>query len=160
MNTDQMDYRALQAAAKERGIPANQAEDVLREQLAKHDDNADPVTPASGEAAGPNEAATGQLSPADRAKTVDDPDASGDAAVTAEPYPDGAPAQLGPEQPQSEAEAAAHAASAAAAEVAAELDGAPESLTSPEETRYTPEEALRKASNDAKQWTTHHRQQD
>jgi hypothetical protein len=59
-------------------------------------------------AAGPNEAATGQYSPADNAKEVDDPQASGDAGVTAEPYRDEAPASLGPDMPQSQAEQDAH----------------------------------------------------
>jgi hypothetical protein len=81
-----------------------------------------PVAPAEDEPAGPNEAATGQPSPADEAKTVDDPDASGDAGTTAEPYADGAPAALGPEQPQSAAEEAAHAATLATAEAAAASD--------------------------------------
>lgn len=159
MNTDQLDYRALQAAAKDRGIPANQTEEALRAALDAHDDDANPPAPAS-EAAGPNEAATGEVSPADRAKTVDDPDASGDAGTTAERYPDDAPAQLGPEMPQSEAERAAHAASAAAAEVAGQLSGTPDEVLAPAEQRYTPEEALREASNRATNWSTHHRQQD
>lgn len=81
-------------------------------------EDAAPVAPAEGEAAGPNEAATGQYSPADRAKTVDDPQASGDAGTTAEPYSDDAPASLGPEQPQSAAEEAAHAATVAALDAA------------------------------------------
>lgn len=67
---------------------------------------ADPVA----DPAGPNEAATGQESPADEAKTVDDPQASGDAGLTADQYPDDAPAALGPDMPQSQAEADAHAA--------------------------------------------------
>ncbi|HEY9416204.1 MAG TPA: hypothetical protein VIQ30_15700 [Pseudonocardia sp.] len=67
------------------------------------------VTPSGEPAAGPNEAATGQESPADQAKTSADPQASGDAGVTAEQYPDEAPASLGPDMPQSEAEADAHA---------------------------------------------------
>lgn len=81
-------------------------------------EDAAPVAPAEGDAAGPNEAATGQESPADEAKTVDDPQASGDAGTTAEPYPDDAPAALGPEQPQSAAEEAAHAATLASAKAA------------------------------------------
>jgi hypothetical protein len=64
--------------------------------------------------AGPNEAATGQVSPADRAKTVSDPKASGDAGVTAAEYPEDAPASLGPDMPQSQAEEDAHAQTIAA----------------------------------------------
>lgn len=79
---------------------------------------ADPVT----DPAGPNEAATGQESPADEAKTVDDPQASGDAGVTAEQYPDDAPSALGPDMPQSQAEADAHAATLAQQELAAAED--------------------------------------
>lgn len=85
-------------------------------------EGADVPAAEASEPAGPNEDATGQESPADQAKTVDDPDASGDAAVTAEPYPDEAPPQLGPEQPQSAAEEAAHAASLAAADAAQASD--------------------------------------
>lgn len=96
--------------------------------------------------AGPNEAATGQESPADRAKTVDDPNASGDAGVTAENYPDDAPAALGPDMPQSAAEEAAHAATLAAHDAAEISD-----LSVPTESRegspatQTPAEALRLA---------------
>lgn len=102
--------------------------------------------PADGtEPAGPNEAATGQESPADEAKTVDDPDASGDAAVTAEPYPDDAPAQLGPEQPQSAAEEAAHAATLAAADAAqaSDVNANPlQAQPAAKQKTQTPEQAL------------------
>lgn len=98
------------------------------------------------EPAGPNEAATGQESPADRAKTVADPQASGDAGLTAEPYPDDAPAQLGPEQPQSKAEEDAHAATLAAAEAAQaqDLNQAP-ALSGDRPATQTPEQALKLA---------------
>lgn len=96
------------------------------------------TTPAGEPAAGPNEAATGQESPADEAKTVSDPQASGDAGLTAEPYPDEAPASLGPEQPQTQAEAEAHALTIATQAAATQ----------------TPEEALAKAAELSKQWQT------
>lgn len=96
--------------------------------------------------AGPNEAATGQESPADQAKTVDDPQASGDAGTTAEPYGDDAPSALGPEQPQSAAEQAAHDQTAAEAEAA--QYGTPILDDEGREVgrRYTPEEAAKAAS--------------
>jgi hypothetical protein len=99
-----------------------------------------------GDVAGPNEAATGQYSPADRAKTVDDPQASGDAATTAEPYPDDAPASLGPEQPQSAAEEAAHVATLANLQAAEVSDVNPlqAQAAAPQKTQ-TPEEALKLA---------------
>ena len=101
--------------------------------------------------AGPNERATGQVSPADRAKTVDDPNASGDAALTAEPYPDDAPASLGPEQPQSKAEADAHAATVANLE-AAESSSVVESevLDENKPKTQTPAEALQLAIDKTK----------
>lgn len=71
-------------------------------------DGGEMVKPDGSPAAGPNEAATGQESPADQAKTVDDPHASGDEGVTAEQYGDDAPASLGPDMPQSDAEQEAH----------------------------------------------------
>ena len=89
------------------------------------------TTPAGEPAAGPNEAVTGQESPADQAKTVSDPQASGDAGLTAEEYPEEAPASLGPEQPQTEAEAEAHAVTM---------------LT------QTPEQALARAAELSQQW--------
>jgi hypothetical protein len=92
--------------------------------------------PDGSAAAGPNEAATGQESPADQAKTVDDPQASGDAAVTAGTYPDDAPASLGPDMPQSDAEMQAHAETLAALSAATQ----------------TPEEALKRAAELAQQW--------
>lgn len=96
-----------------------------------------------GEPAGPNEAATGQESPADQAKTVDDPQASGDAGTTAEPYPDDAPPQLGPEQPQSKAEEDAHAATLAAAEAAQAQDlSRREEGAADRPATQTPEQAL------------------
>ncbi|MET9313820.1 hypothetical protein ABZX12_18565 [Kribbella sp. NPDC003505] len=101
---------------------------------------------AADEAAGPNERATGQESPADEAKTVDDPDASGDAGTTAEPYPDDAPAALGLEQPQSAAEEAAHAATLATAKAAQASDVNPLRMqpAAPQKTQ-TPEQALKLA---------------
>lgn len=104
-----------------------------------------PVAPDGSEAAGPNEAATGQESPADEAKTVDDPQASGDAGTPADQYPDDAPAALGPEKPQSEAEAAAHAATLAASE-AAEVSSLVGDAEPVRETQ-TPAEALQEAVN-------------
>jgi hypothetical protein len=94
--------------------------------------------PDGSEAAGPNEAATGQESPADQAKTVDDPQASGDAGVTAEQYPDDAPSALGPDMPQSLAEEAAHA----------------ETLISQQAATQTPEEALKLAGELSQRWKT------
>lgn len=88
------------------------------------------------EPAGPNEAATGEFSPADHAKDVDDPQASGDAGVTADQYPDEAPAALGPDMPQSQAEAEAHGATLAAHAFATQ----------------TPAEALKLATELAQQW--------
>lgn len=96
------------------------------------------VTPAGEPAAGPNEAATGQESPADQAKTVADPQASGDAGLTAEPYADEAPASLGPEQPQTQAEAEAHALTIATQAAATQ----------------TPAQALARAQELSKQWKT------
>jgi hypothetical protein len=101
---------------------------------------------ADDAAAGPNEAATGQESPADQAKTVNDPQASGDAATTAAEYGEDAPASLGPEQPQSAAEQAAHDATAATLEAAEASDV----TTETSEERYTPEEALRVAADRAR----------
>jgi hypothetical protein len=113
-----------------------------------------PIAPEAPveDAAGPNEAATGQESPADQASTVDDPAASGDAGTTAEPYPDDAPASLGPEKPQSAAEEAAHAATLASLE-AAEL-GQPVYDDNGNEVgrKYTPEEALQAATQRARAW--------
>lgn len=83
---------------------------------------AEPAADPVDDPAGPNEAATGQESPADEAKTVDDPQASGDAGLTADQYPDDAPAALGPDMPQSKAEADAHAATLAQQELAAAED--------------------------------------
>lgn len=119
------------------------------------EDTAAPVAPAVDEAAGPNEAATGQESPADEAKTVDDPQASGDAGTTAEPYPDDAPAALGPEQPQSAAEEAAHAATLATAEAAQTSDVNPLRMqpAAPQATQ-TPEEALKLAVERSKVYRT------
>jgi hypothetical protein len=115
------------------------------------------TAPAStGDApAGPNEAATGQESPADQAKTVDDPQASGDAGKTAEQYPDDAPAALGPEKPQSEAEAAAHAATLAAQDAAKVSDVNPLQMqpAAAGETQ-TPEEALKLAVERSKVYRT------
>lgn len=108
-------------------------------------EGADVPAADGAEPAGPNEAATGQESPADEAKTVDDPDASGDAAVTAEPYPDDAPAQLGPEQPQSAAEEAAHAATLAAADAAqaSDVNANPlQAQPAAKQKTQTPEQAL------------------
>ena len=104
-------------------------------------------TPAGEPAAGPNEAATGQESPADEAKTVDDPHASGDAGTTAEQYPDEAPAALGPDMPQSQAEADAHLATLAAQEAAAASD-----VSRP--ATQTPEEARTLATKLSQQWKT------
>lgn len=105
----------------------------------------EPFQPGS-EAAGPNERATGQESPADQAKTVDDPNASGDAGVTAEPYPDSAPSALGPEQPQSVAEQAAHDATVAAQDAAAVADLSVPTEDAPARgATQTPAEALQQA---------------
>lgn len=113
--------------------------------------------PVSGdEAAGPNERATGQQSPADEAKTVDDPNASGDAGLTAEPYPDEAPADLGPEMPQSAAEEAAHAATTAtmeAAQATSVLNDSDAEQVAPRKTQ-TPEEALNLAVERSNAWKT------
>lgn len=98
--------------------------------------DADLTMPSGEPAAGPNEAATGQDSPADQAKTVADPQASGDAGVTAEPYADEAPASLGPEQPQTQAEAEAHALTIATQAAATQ----------------TPAQALERAAELSKQW--------
>lgn len=103
--------------------------------------------------AGPNEAATGEYSPADRAKTVDDPQASGDAGVTAEQYPDDAPASLGPDMPQSAPEEAAHEATVADL-TRAERGAKPVDYTDGEVQRFTPDEALRHAQNRATEWVT------
>lgn len=114
-----------------------------------------PVAPDEDAPAGPNEAATGQESPADRAKTVDDPQASGDAGTTAEPYPDDAPASLGPEQPQSEAEEAAHAATLAALDAAEASSVNPLQMqpAAPQETQ-TPADALKLAVERSKVYRT------
>jgi len=93
-------------------------------------------TPTGEPAAGPNEAATGQESPADQAKTSSDPNASGDSGVTADQYPDEAPAALGPDMPQSEAEADAHAQTIVA------------------QATQTPEQARARAAELAQQWKT------
>lgn len=111
---------------------------------------AEPVT--QDDAAGPNERATGQQSPADEAKTVDDPDASGDAGVTADQYPDDAPSQMGPDMPQSAAEEAAHAATLAAAD-AAEVSSIPADDGDKPATQ-TPEEALKLAVERSTAWKT------
>jgi hypothetical protein len=103
-------------------------------------DEAELTTPAGEPAAGPNEAATGQESPADQAKEVADPHASGDAGLTAEPYPDAALSSLGPEQPQTQAEAEAHAQTIAAQSAATQ----------------TPEEALKLAGELSQRWKTQH----
>jgi hypothetical protein len=104
------------------------------------------TTDAVTDPAGPNEAATGQVSPADRAKTVDDPQASGDAGETAEKYGEDAPASLGPDMPQSPAEQDAHDATAATLEAAqygrARYDDEGNEIGR----TYTPEEALKAAS--------------
>lgn len=112
--------------------------------------------PDGTEAAGPNEAATGQFSPADHAKTVDDPEASGDAGLTADQYPDEAPASLGPDMPQSQPEEDAHAATVAALPELSKAERAakPVDYTDGEIKRYTPEEALREASRKATEWKT------
>jgi len=110
--------------------------------------------PDGSEAAGPNEAATGQPSPADQAKTVDDPQASGDAGLTADQYPEDAPPSLGPDMPQSDAEQDAHDATVAnltgpqknALPVDAREGGYPAR-------RYTPEEALKEAVSRSTQWS-------
>lgn len=112
--------------------------------------------PDGSEAAGPNEAATGQFSPADHAKTVDDPAASGDAGLTADQYSDEAPASLGPDKPQSQPEEDAHAATVAAlpAMSKAERAAKPVDYTDGEIQHFTPEEALREASRKAAEWKT------
>lgn len=119
------------------------------------DEPAAPADAVVDDPAGPNEAATGQESPADRAKTVDDPQASGDAATTAEPYPDDAPAALGPEQPQSAAEEAAHAATLAAHEAAEVSSVNPLQMqpAAPQKTQ-TPAEALALAVERSKVYRT------
>jgi hypothetical protein len=94
--------------------------------------------PDGSEAAGPNEAATGQESPADQAKTSSDPQASGDAGLTADQYRDDAPAALGPDMPQSQAEAEAHA----------------QTLATQAAATPTPEEALKLAGELAQRWKT------
>lgn len=110
--------------------------------------------PDGSDAAGPNEAATGQQSPADEAKTVNDPHASGDAGETADQYPDDAPASLGPEKPQSTPEQDAH-------------DATVSTLTGPQRNalpvdareggyparRFTPEEALKEAVARSTAWS-------
>lgn len=107
------------------------------------------------EAAGPNEAATGQDSPADDAKTVSDPQASGDAGTTAGEYGEDAPASLGPDMPQSDAEQAAHDATAAQLEAAEATGGVPaEPVAGTADKPYTPEEALRVAVERAQAWKT------
>lgn len=103
---------------------------------APNSDDDELVTPAGEPAAGPNEAATGQESPADQAKTVSDPQASGDAGLTASEYPEEAPASLGPEQPQTQAEAEAHAQTIATQGAATQ----------------TPEQALALAAELSQQW--------
>lgn len=103
------------------------------------------------EASGPNEAATGQDSPADDAKTVADPQASGDAGTTAGEYGEDAPASLGPDMPQSDAEQAAHDATVSTLEAAADADV---SADTPQVERYTPEEALKVAVERAQAWKT------
>lgn len=115
------------------------------------DGNGEALPPVD-DAAGPNERATGQQSPADEAKTVDDPDASGDAGVTADQYPDDAPSQLGPDMPQSAAEEAAHAATLAAAD-AAEVSSIPADDGDKPATQ-TPEEALKLAVERSTAWKT------
>lgn len=129
------------------------------EEVAASNDEA-MVKPDGSPAAGPNEAATGQDSPADQAKTVDDPHASGDEGLTAEQYPDDAPASLGPDMPQSEAEQAAHEQAAHDATVAnlsreeynalpADVrEGAPPVRSKP----FTPEEALAEAHRRTNRW--------
>lgn len=114
-----------------------------------------PVAPAEDAPAGPNEDATGQESPADEAKTVDDPQASGDAGTTAEQYPHDAPAALGPEMPQSEAEEAAHAATLAAQQAAEQADVNPLQMqpAARQETQ-TPAEALALAVERSKVYRT------
>lgn len=104
-------------------------------------DSAELTQPDGEPAAGPNEAATGQESPADEAKAVDDPQASGDAGVTAELYPDEAPAALGPEMPQSQAEAEAHA----------------QTLANQAAATQTPAEALKLAGELSQRWKTNNR---
>lgn len=98
-----------------------------------------PLEGPSGEpVAGPNEAVTGQESPADQAKTVDDPQASGDAGVTADQYPDEAPAALGPDMPQSDAERDAHA----------------QTIVATAQATQTPDEARALAAKLSEQWKT------
>lgn len=119
---------------------------------------AEPMSKPDGtEAAGPNEAATGQDSPADQAKTVDDPQASGDEGVTAEQYPDDAPASLGPDMPQTDAEQEAHDATIAALSKA-EYNALPADRREGSEpvraTPYTPAEALKAAAEKSRSWAT------
>jgi hypothetical protein len=117
---------------------------------------AEPMSKPDGTpAAGPNEAATGQDSPADQAKTVDDPHASGDEGLTAERYPDDAPASLGPDMPQTDAGQEAHDATVAAlsreARNALPAD-VREGATPVRSTPYTPAEALKAAADKASGW--------
>jgi hypothetical protein len=118
-------------------------------------DDGEMVKPDGTPAAGPNEAATGQDSPADQAKTVDDPHASGDEGLTAERYPDDAPASLGPDMPQTDAEQEAHDATVAAlsreARNALPAD-VREGATPVRSTPYTPAEALKAAADKASGW--------
>lgn len=118
------------------------------EPVAADDSAPDQLETPSGEpAAGPNEAATGQPSPADEAKTSADPYASGDAGTTSEKYGDDDPASLGPDMPQSQAEADAHAATLLS------LGGAQQSsLVKP--ATQTPEEALKLAGELSERWKT------
>jgi hypothetical protein len=165
---DDMDYRELQKAAGDLGLPANGTTEELRARLndaASNDSGEAGVGTGAGslgekpdgsDAAGPNEAATGAFSPADEASVSPDPNASGDAGQTAEPYPVDAPAVLGPEQPQSKAEADAHAATLAGLD-SAELGAAPIDTRVSDgtgEERYSPAEALRVAQSRSQAWRT------
>lgn len=112
--------------------------------------------PDGSPAAGPNEAATGQYSPADNAKEVDDPQASGDAGLTAEQYPDDAPASLGPDMPQSQAEQDAHDStvlSLSREEYNALPADVREGATPVRSTPFTPAEALAEAHRRATRWS-------
>lgn len=118
--------------------------------------DAEPMqAPDGSDAAGPNEAATGQPSPADEAKTVDDPHASGDEGLTADQYPDDAPASLGPDMPQTDAEQDAHdetVRNLSKAEYNALPADRREGAVPVREKPFTPAEALQAASDRVKGW--------
>lgn len=113
------------------------------------------AAPDGSEAAGPNEAATGEPSPADEAKTTSDPHASGDEGLTAERYGDDAPASLGPDMPQTQAEQDAHDATVAALS-REEYNSLPadrrEGAAPVRSTPYTPAEALKAAAEKTRAW--------